>query len=84
MQLPKLGSLQAAPAAAAAAGQTPSACCLHAATGAPRAQLPLFISGVFFVTGCILMAAANTITLLVVGRIFLGVGVGLSALVGPS
>ena len=47
-------------------------------------QLPLFLSGVFFVTGCTLMAAAGSITLLVVGRIFLGVGVGLSSLVRSS
>ena len=44
-------------------------------------QLPLFIAGVMFITGAIIMAAAETVALLVVGRLILGIGVGLSSLV---
>ena len=44
-------------------------------------QLPLFIAGVMFITGAIIMAAAGTVALLVVGRLILGIGVGLSSLV---
>lgn len=34
-----------------------------------------------FITGAIIMAAAETVALLVVGRLILGIGVGLSSLV---
>ena len=44
-------------------------------------QLPLFLAGVMFIAGAIIMAAAGTVALLVVGRLVLGIGVGLSALV---
>ena len=45
-------------------------------------QFPVFVSGVSFVIGAILMATAQSVVRLVIGRMFLGVGVGLASLVG--
>ena len=46
-------------------------------------QLPLFVSGVFFVAGAAIMAGAVDVAMLVVGRILLGFGVGIASLVVP-
>ena len=46
-------------------------------------QIPLLVSGVFFVAGAAVMAGAVDIAMLVVGRILLGFGVGIASLVVP-
>lgn len=46
-------------------------------------RVPLFISGVFFFAGAAVQAGAVNIAMVVVGRVLLGVGVGIASLVMP-
>ena len=46
-------------------------------------QLPLLVSGIAFIAGAAVMAAAVDIGMLVAGRVLLGIGVGLASLVVP-
>jgi MFS transporter, SP family, sugar:H+ symporter len=45
------------------------------------AQLVLFVSGAFFAVGAGIQAGAADVAMLIVGRVLLGVGVGLASLV---
>lgn len=46
-------------------------------------QLTMVLSGVFFFIGAALLAAAIDMTMLVIGRCILGLGVGVGTTVGP-
>ena len=46
-------------------------------------QLPMLISGIAFIAGAAIMAAAVDVAMLVVGRVVLGVGLGLACVIVP-
>lgn len=46
-------------------------------------QVVMAAAGVFFIIGAVLMAAANGMAMLIIGRILLGVGCGAGTMIGP-
>ena len=45
--------------------------------------MAIYIGDLLFIAGALILAFANSITVLVVGRIVIGLGVGLAAMVVP-
>lgn len=46
-------------------------------------QVTMVIAGVFFTIGAVFLAAAVNMAMLIIGRIILGLGVGVGTTVGP-